>query len=909
MNLSGSRYNFQRPFPPTRSLASADTRRAGRLLAGLDDADADAAGWFGQVLAAAYGAAETPQEEAIQVAADKHGARVTILAIDQSLSLTGQLPADVVAAAEAIAAEAAVLGTARLGPPLQMDGLEPGTSEAAMEDPAASAEQDEPVGDLVSGQSGIRDSHGEPWSLAVIPWLPVLDEQGRPQKLPAMKSWQQTLPGTWQKPDIYRDPDMPDEEDLTGMKLRVRPGRGAWRPDWEEGWLTNRRTGLWVVDIDDPALFEAAIERARIAIPQTRCQSTGRAGGMHMLFDGRNLPDEFWRQGGLGNPPWGDLKANGFVAAEGAAHPYGPVYAYLEGWPEEICEPPLDFVGWIMSEREAWRGWLNEQGKASWRTGYRNVASATGEMRNVRLCRLRGILFNRVPEMDDDEIRETLLAANEEFAEPLPVDEMESTVLLPKPGWERHPASGQPGRVLPSPGTPMRVARLIAEEDLATPQGLPSLRWHRGGFTRWDGTAWLTEADASVEQQLFLITEHAFAKAEDGEDGEDGEARYAPWNPTPGSVANVQKTLGVAVLQLPHRLDPPFWISSGTEERGLIPLGNGLLSASTRELVQHTPDFYNTWSLPYDYDPDAPEPAEWLAFLGKLWPDEPESIDFLQEYTGYLLSGDTSQEKVCLLTGPRRGGKGTICRVLIALMGARNVASPTFTNLTETFGLEPLIDKPLAIIFDARTGSKNIQSAVERMLTISGRDRVTVNRKNRAAWEGQLPTRLMHVSNELPALRDVSAALASRYIPLTTTRSWLGQEDLGLGARLTTQGSLSSILNWALDGLDRLCKQGTFTMPAGAAEALAALERLSSPEMAWAAEHAEFGPDLWARTDALFASYQQWAIEDQRMTKTPVKEVFTRNLRAAFPGLVPSRRRTGGEKQHHGYSGIKLVKI
>ena len=43
------------------------------------------------------------------------------------------------------------------------------------------------------------------------------------------------------------------------------------------------------------------------------------------------------------------------------------------------------------------------------------------------------------------------------------------------------------------------------------------------------------------------------------------------------------------------------------------------------------------------------------------------------------------------------------------------------------------------------------------------------------------------------------------------------------------------------------------------------------------------------------------------MTKTPTKEVFTRSLRAAFPSLVPSRRRLGGEKQHYGYSGIKLI--
>lgn len=284
----------------------------------------------------------------------------------------------------------------------------------------------------------IRDARGELWPFAVIPWLALIDGQGKAQKLPAMKSWQQTPLGSWQKPDIYTDPSMPDEEALTGLKWRVRPGRGAWRPDWEQGWLTNQRSGLWVVDIDDRALFDAAVERALIAIPRTRCQSTGRMGGMHLLFDGRNLPEEFWRQGGLGNPPWGDAKSNGWVAAEGARHPFGDVYTYMEDWPEEIGQPPLQFARWIMSEREDWRDWLNENSRTGRRAGYRNAASTAGENRNVRLCSLRGILFNKVPEMDDDEIRDALLAANEEFAEPLTAGEMEDTVLQPKPGWVRH---------------------------------------------------------------------------------------------------------------------------------------------------------------------------------------------------------------------------------------------------------------------------------------------------------------------------------------------------------------------------------------------------------------------------------------------------------------------------------------
>lgn len=36
----------------------------------------------------------------------------------------------------------------------------------------------------------------------------------------------------------------------------------------------------------------------------------------------------------------------------------------------------------------------------------------------------------------------------------------------------------------------------------------------------------------------------------------------------------------------------------------------------------------------------------------------------LQEMFGYLLSGDTSAQKMFMLVGPKRGGKGTIGRVL-----------------------------------------------------------------------------------------------------------------------------------------------------------------------------------------------------------------------------------------------------
>ena len=85
-----------------------------------------------------------------------------------------------------------------------------------------------------------------------------------------------------------------------------------------------------------------------------------------------------------------------------------------------------------------------------------------------------------------------------------------------------------------------------------------------------------------------------------------------------------------------------------------------------------------------------------------------------------------------LLVGPKRSGKGTIARVLTGLLGMHNTAAPTLAGLTQNFGLQPLIGKPLAIISDARLGTRaDNMIAVERLLSISGEDTLTIDRKYR----------------------------------------------------------------------------------------------------------------------------------------------------------------------------------
>jgi len=151
-------------------------------------------------------------------------------------------------------------------------------------------------------------------------------------------------------------------------------------------------------------------------------------------------------------------------------------------------------------------------------------------------------------------------------------------------------------------------------------------------------------------------------------------------------------------------------------------------------------------------------------------------------------------------------------------------------SLGGEFGLAPPLGKSLAIVSDARSGGgKNSSIVVERLLSITGEDTLTVNRKYRDQWTGKLPVRIHIVSNELPRLGDVSGAIVGRLVLLLTTRSWLGKENYELETELGAE--LPGILNLSLQGLRRLTidKKNQFTRFEAADQAITTMQDSPSP--------------------------------------------------------------------------------
>jgi len=443
----------------------------------------------------------------------------------------------------------------------------------------------------------------------------------------------------------------------------------------------------------------------------------------------------------------------------------------------------------------------------------------------------------------------------------------------------------------------------LAEHYLAYARPTRLLRW-RGQFYSYTGTHYAELPDEALDCELYrhLDTLWTPDRSKDAVEGD-----LVKIVPKVMLVREVRLALPSRDrIRLDDAVGVPSWLDGRTEPpaSGLVAFSNGLLELSTGALHSACDCYFCTNAVDFGYDADAPQPDAWCRFLDDLFADDEQSKEALQELFGYFLSPDTSQQKIGLIVGPKRSGKGTIARVLSAMLGASNVCGPTLGSLGMDFGLQPLVNKRLAIISDARLGNRSDQARiVETLLSVSGEDVLTVPRKYLTEWTGKLPTRFLILTNELPRLNDTSGALAGRFILLCLTRSWFGNEDIGLTDRLLAE--LPGIVKWSVEGYRRLQQRGRFVMPETSAAALQDLEDLASPVTAFIRDRCCVETRLSIEANRLFEGWKDYCQANGR-EHAGTRQAFGRDLRAVMPGLRILRPGPRGETRIRVYQGIDL---
>lgn len=374
-----------------------------------------------------------------------------------------------------------------------------------------------------------------------------------------------------------------------------------------------------------------------------------------------------------------------------------------------------------------------------------------------------------------------------------------------------------------------------------------------------------------------------------------------------GFITDVMDALKALIHVDRNAYTPPCWLDGRTfpDPAHLLVLRNGILDLATGELSPHDPALLTRNALDFDYDPAAPAPERWLRFLREIWPDEADCRDAIQQMFGYLLTPDTAQQKIFVLVGPTRCGKGTIGRVLVKLLGRHNVCAPTLSAMGEQFGLQSMIGKQLALVSDMRMGARTDKAAVaETLLRISGEDTVSVPRKNMTDWEGRLAVRFVIMSNEAPTLNDPSGALLGRYIVMQMRQSFLGREDRALDDQLMNE--LPGILNWAIEGWSMMRHEGRLAQPASAGDLTHAMSRLSSPIAAFVEDECELDSSATIAKDELYTRYKRWCEGNDMGRCVNGKEIFGKDLLTAFGQYVSTSKPQVNGARLPSYKGLKL---
>jgi putative DNA primase/helicase len=461
---------------------------------------------------------------------------------------------------------------------------------------------------------------------------------------------------------------------------------------------------------------------------------------------------------------------------------------------------------------------------------------------------------------------------------------------------------------------PHRLARSFLNHKCSHDDGYTLRHW-REQWHRWDGTAYRTLSEIELRAEVTENSKSALDRANVITQRASNQNRTPTVRKVTGRLVSDVENALTSLTILPSSVEAPAWLGDSGRflPHEMLACRNALVNLPSfadgrAESLRPTPQFFSLNCLDFDFDPAAPKPIAWLDFLQSLWSDDTQSIDTLQEWIGYLLTPDTRQQKIMMMIGPKRSGKGTIARIIRHLVGPRNVACPTLAEINGQFGMAPLVGKSVATFADLRLSDRvDVAGLVERLLSISGEDPKDIHRKFLPTLSGvKLYARFMLLSNELPHLNDPSGALAGRMVLLRLTRSWFDREDIGLEDRLVKE--LPGILLWAIEGWKRLRLRGRFIQPDSGRSLIGDLADLASPVGAFVQDCCKVGPGYRIVKGELFVAWKKWCDEHGRDAGSD--GAFGKDLFAAVPSIKSSQSRAGnsdGKRPPRSYEGICLV--
>lgn len=234
-------------------------------------------------------------------------------------------------------------------------------------------------------------------------------------------------------------------------------------------------------------------------------------------------------------------------------------------------------------------------------------------------------------------------------------------------------------------------------------------------------------------------------------------------------------------------------------------LKNGLLDMDTFVLSEHTPEYFSTVQVGYEYDPESKCP-EFEKFIHTISNENESTALMIQQMYGYSIMQGNPRHKVFYLFGDTaRNGKSTAAKILCGLVGWGNVSTLSLQQIANENSsiLTSIIGKQ--INFSDEISSKFIESS--RLTAMSAEGIVEINPKYKPSFLYPVRSKFIIACNDLPRFSDFQG-MKHRMIAIPFRRHLKESERIDCYDDILLKKEGAGILNWAIEGAKTIKKDG-----------------------------------------------------------------------------------------------------
>lgn len=387
-----------------------------------------------------------------------------------------------------------------------------------------------------------------------------------------------------------------------------------------------------------------------------------------------------------------------------------------------------------------------------------------------------------------------------------------------------------------------------------------------GRWYEWDGTRWRSDK-----------TERGFHYAREiGRRMGDGKRNMCKASVASGAERFCRADPALAVTSEYWDQDP--W-QLGTPG-GIIDLRDGTLlpsdpSCRITKLTAATPA--------------AGVPKRWLAFLNDATGGDQEVIDFLQEWCGYGLTGDTREHALLFVHGGGGNGKSVFINTFTKLLGdyALTAAMETFTAAKgERHSTDVAMLKGARLVTASET-EEGKAWAEARIKQMTGADPITARFMRRDNFTYIPQFKLTIIGNHAPVMHSVDEAMRRRFRIVPFDRKPT-RPDRRLEDKLREEWP--QILQWMVEGCLRWQDKGLShpTVMKAATEAYFEAQDVFGQ---WVSDNCQVGLREWEGTGKLYESWCRFAKANGEDTGTAKAFSSTMQKRGYTPGRMSDSSR------------------